>query len=104
MKHGRYANPIDPVIAKEGEAYRNRKKRARAIASRWYSRIAMLREAMRLRADVRGVDYLTDEEFDNALLKVHEYHTKNPAQKQSDGLLANCGPENVTERWLDKAH
>ena len=64
----------------------------------------MLREALRFRPDVHGVDDLTDEEFNVALQRVHGYYRMHPAQKGSEGIETNNGPGDVSERRLERAH
>jgi len=102
MKHGRYDNPIDPVIAAEGDAYRNRKRRATKIDKRWYSRVRMLEEALVF--NVTSVDDLTDAEFEQALHRTHEYIRDHQAYRGHHCLEENRGPSSAAERHSELAH
>jgi len=102
MKHGRYDNPIDPVIAAGGEAFRNRQRRASKIEARWYSRVRMLEEAVEF--NVRNVDDLTDAEFEQALQSTHDFIRKHAAYRGHHCLRENRGPSSAADRYSDVAH
>ena len=64
----------------------------------------MLYEALRFGVQVRSVDDLTDEEYNVALHKTHEYYVKHPTYPHRDRISCGCGPADATERFTEKAH
>ena len=64
----------------------------------------MLREALRFGVQVRSVDDLTDEEYNVALKKTHEYYRMHPAYRHRHRLTCGCGPADASERLTEKAH
>ena len=64
----------------------------------------MLYEALRFGVQVRSVDDLTDEEYNVALKKTHEYYLMHPTYSHRDRLSCGCGPADATERFTEKAH
>ena len=64
----------------------------------------MLREALRFGVQVRSVDDLTDEEYNVALKKTHEYYVHHPAYLRRHRISCGCGPTDASERCTEKAH
>lgn len=54
--------------------------------------------------NLHGVDDMTDNQFNFALRRVHQYLRMNPLQRRRFSLEANRGPRNATERFAIEAH
>ena len=67
LPHGRYDNPVDPIVAAKSlkELHRER----RTVDARWYSRVLMLECAMEMQLD--SIDAMSGAQFDDALERAH---------------------------------
>ena len=61
-------------------------------------------KALRFGVQVRSVDDLTDEEYNVALHKTHEYYVKHPTFTHRDRISCGCGPADATKRFTEKAY
>ena len=95
LRHGRYDNPVDPVVKAMFDKEHAKKKRR--TDERWYSRIFMWYQ-VRSNARVQSVEDLTDREFDDALQAGHIYLSKNKGLREEHGLKPNEGPMSSASR------
>jgi len=94
---------VDNLVLLPAEARRFEQHAARVrydvAAGRWYSRVQMLAEARRL--SLSGVEAMTDEQFEDALDRVHEYFRKQGAfLRAGQALQRGAGPTDASQRAL----
>ena len=97
LPHGRYDNPVDPVVTANSEKHVSRERRK--IPERWYSRILMLERAMEWQLE--SVDAMSDAQFDEALNHVHATLLWFPTLRNKFVLESNQGPANASERTTE---
>ncbi len=95
LRHGRYDNPLDPTVKTHFDKEHSKVKRQ--TKDRWYSRVHMW-HLTRSDSSKNGVEDLTDQEYDIALQKVHDYLTLKKSVRDEYGLEPNKNPSSSQER------
>ena len=100
LPYGRCDNPMDPCVhARIAKAL---KRQQRKSSKRWYCRYFMFKQAQAT-WDLENVDDMTDEQYAQALDAVHDFLSRNAAQRHAWKLKPDQGPEDVAERDTPKA-